>query len=576
MPASIDWCSAACSAGGTASGAGVTGQTPSQILLSLAGEVALLLWSVRMVTAGIQAAFGSRLRAALATGLDSRWRAFGAGLLVTAGLQSSTATAMMIASFSGAGLIALAPALAMMLGANVGTTLIVQIISFDTSAAAPMLILAGYTGMRRFAALSAGETAKALFGLGLMLLSLHLMQGTIAPVEHSQVLRTALGSLSGDPLIALLLAAALSFAAHSSLAAILVVMNLAATGIIETPTMLAMVLGCNLGTAFNPLVQALKENVAARRVPLGNLANRLVGCAVGLPLLPLLAQVLERLALGPAQSAALFHLVFNLAMAGLFLVPLPAIARLLMRLLPEPTAEADPSRQRYLDEAALATPTIALSNATREVLRMADVVDDMLKTSLAAFAEDDPDRVAAVSRADDVLDSLYNQIQLYVGAIAHDSLSEADERRLSEVLGLAINLEHIGDIVEKNLMQMAGKRIRDQRRLPVEALARIGDMHRRLRDHLRLALTVFISQDEVTARRVIREKETFRELERQAIEAHLAQIRTGNREAVIISALQLDIARDLKRIEAHIAATVHRLLERKGLLRESRLMQAAE
>lgn len=554
----------------------MTGQTSTQILLALAGEVALLLWSVQMVTAGISTAFGSRLRAVLATGLDSRWRAFGAGLLVTAGLQSSTATAMMIASFSGAGLIALAPALAMMLGANVGTTLIVQFVSFDMSALVPLLILAGYVGMRRFGQLSAAETAKALFGLGLMLLSLRLMQGTMGPVGHSQVLRTVLGSLSDDPVIALVLAAVLSFAAHSSLAAILVVMSLAATGVIETQTMLAMVLGCNLGTALNPLVQAMKGPIVARRVPLGNLANRLLGCAVGLPLLSVLTPLLERLALGPAQSAALFHLAFNIAMAAFFLFPLPAIARLLMRFIPDPAPEADPSRPRYLDETALATPTIALSNATREVLRMADVVDDMLKTSLEAFEGDDPARVAAVSGADDVLDSLYNQIQLYVGAIAPDALSPAEERRLSEVLALAINLEHIGDIVEKNLMQMAGKRIRDQRRLPGEALVRIADMHLRLREHLRLAVTVFISQDEATARRIVREKETFRELERAATEAHLAEMRTGSREAVIVSALQLDIARDLKRIDAHIAATVHGLLEEKGALIGSRLLRAAE
>ena len=554
----------------------MTGQTPTQILLALAGEVALLLWSVQMVTVGISAAFGSRLRAVLATGLDSRWRAFGAGVLVTAGLQSSTATAMMIASFSGAGLIALAPALAMMLGANVGTTLIVQFVSFDTSTLVPLLILAGYAGMRRFGRLPARETAKAVFGIGLMLLSLRLMQGTMGPVEHSQVLRTVLGSLSDDPLIALLLAAGLSFAAHSSLAAILIVMSLAATGVIGTPTMLAMVLGCNLGTALNPLVQALKGNAAARRVPLGNIANRVLGCLLGLALLPVLTRFIGQLGLAPAQAAALFHLVFNLAMAALFLVPLPAIARLLMRLMPEPAPEADPSRSRYLDKSALSTPTIALSNATREVLRMVDVVDDMLKTSLSAFEGDDLARVAAVSRADDVLDSLFNHIQLYVGAIAETALSEADERRLSAVLVLAINLEHIGDIVEKNLMQMAGKRIRDQRRLPPEALERIADMHQRLRDHLRLAITVFISEDEPTARRIVREKETFRELEREAIESHLAKMRTGHREAVVVSALQLDITRDLKRIDAHIAATVHGLLEQKGALIGSRLLRAAE
>ncbi|WP_332690609.1 Na/Pi cotransporter family protein [Bosea sp. (in: a-proteobacteria)] len=550
------------------------GHSPTQTVLALAGEVALLLWSVQLVTTGISNAFGSRLRSLLAAGLSNRWRAFAVGLAVTAGLQSSTATAMMIASFAEAGAIALAPALAMMLGANVGTTLIVQLVSFDTGSAVPILLLAGYLATRRGRTLTLRELGRAGFGLGLMLLSLRLLQTTMQPVEHSQVLRDILGALSNDPIVALLLAALLSWAAHSSVAAILVVMSLAGAGVVGGATMLAMVLGCNLGTSLNPLLQAWKGDAAARRVPVGNVLNRLVGCALGLVALPLLASGMAQLPLAPAQAAAGFHLAFNIAMALAFLVPLPAVARLLRWLLPDAAPGDDPARSRYLDQAALRTPTVALANATREVLRMADVAETMLRHSQAAFESDDAGKVAEVSQADDVLDSLYNQIQLYVGAIRHDELGEADERRLAGLLSLAINIEHVGDIIEKNLMQMAGKRIRDQRRLEPAALARIGAMHEKLLNHLRLAVTVFISQDEEIARRIVREKETFRELEREAIDRHLAEMRTGRAEAVITSALQLDITRDLKRIDAHLAATVHGLLEQRGELHGTRLMAA--
>ncbi|WNJ88844.1 Na/Pi cotransporter family protein [Bosea sp. 685] len=552
------------------------GQTPTQILLALAGEVALLLWSVQFVTAGVSAALGSRLRSLLADGLNSRWRAFAAGVIVTAGLQSSTATAMMIASFAEVGLIALVPALAMMLGANVGTTLIVQFVAFDTSTAIPLLLLGGYVGLRRFSGVTPRECCRAVFGLGLMLLALRLMQATMQPVEHSQTLKVVLGALSQDPLVALLLAALLSWAAHSSVAAILVVMSLAGAGVIGLETVLAMVLGCNLGTAMNPLIQSLKGNPSSRRVPVGNVANRLIGCLLGLAMLPLLVPQLERLAISPLQVAAFAHLIFNLIMALVFLAPLPAIAGLLMRGFPDASPDSDPARSRYLDRSALRTPAIALSNATREVLRMADVVEEMLAASQDAFASNDTGKILQISRTDDVLDSLYNQIQLYVGAIRHDALSEAEEDRLNALLSLAINLEHVGDIIEKNLMQMAGKRIRDQRRLPADDLERISGMHGRLRDHLRLAVNVFISQDEAMAKRLMHEKEMFRDLERDAVERHLAQMRTGRAEALAVSALQLDITRDLKRIDGHIAATVHGLLERRGLLQSSRLLRAAE
>ena len=552
------------------------GHTPTQTILALAGEVALLLWSVQLVAQAVSNAAGSRLRSFLAQGLTSRWRAFAVGLVVTAGLQSSTATAMMVASFAGSGLVALTPALAMMLGANVGTTLIVQFVIFDTSMAIPLLLIAGYALSKRALLLSLREVGRAIFGLGLMLLSLSLMQATMQPVEHSLVLRNILGSLSQDPIVALLLAAVLSWAAHSSVAAILIVMSLAGAGVIGTATMLAMVLGCNLGTAMNPLVQSLSASTQARRVPVGNLLNRLVGCVAGLALLPALVALLERSSLGAAQTVAAFHFIFNLVLALIFLVPLPAISRLLIKLLPKAADALDPAKSRYLDKSALDRPAIALANATREVLRMADVVDEMLAVSQQAFATDDLSKVTQISRADDVLDSLFNQIQLYVGAIRHEQISEVDEERLGTLLDLAINLEHIGDIIEKNLMQMAAKRIRDRRMLPAEGLARFAAMHTRLRDHLRLALNVFLSQDESTAKRIVREKEMFRDLEREAIERQLVEMRTGSAEAVILSALQLDITRDLKRIDSHIAATVHGLLERRGVLKGSRLLSVAE
>lgn len=553
----------------------MSGETPTRILLALAGEVAMLLWSTQLITSAGMRAFGSRLKHVLGSGLDSRWRAFLAGLAVTAGLQSSTATAMMIASFTMAGTIALVPALAMMLGANVGTTLIVLFFSFDIAVLTPVLLLAGFVLSKRAKGMVASEVGRAVFGLGLMLLSLRLLQATMAPVEHSALLHANLVALSQDPFVAMLLAAILAWAAHSSVAAVLLVMSLAAAGVVQGPAMLAMVIGCNIGSALNPLIQSWGGDDVSRRLPVGNLLNRLLGSMAALALLPWLSQLMEASGLSAAAGVAVAHVAFNLAMAALFLPLLPLLSRLLMRLFPDAERGADPAQPLYLDQEALTTPTVALANATREVLRMADVVETMLRNSEAAFASDDVRKVTETTSADDVIDSLFNQIQLYVGAIDEAHLAPKDEKRLLALLTLAINLEHIGDIVEKSLMQMAGKRIRDQRRLTSAQIQRISQMHQKLCEHLRLAVSVFITKDETTARRLILEKETFRELEQGAVERQLAEMRTGRAEAILTSALELDITRDLKRIDAHIASTVHGLLERRGVLQSSRLVQAA-
>ncbi|HMO28346.1 Na/Pi cotransporter family protein [Enterovirga sp.] len=542
----------------------------TRVLIELIGEVALLMWGIHMVSGGVQRAFGTDLRRVLGIGLRNRLTAFLTGVGVTAALQSSTATALMVTSFSGAGAVDLVPALAVMLGANVGTTLITQALSFDIAYIYPILIGGGVLAYRRGRSSTVRDSAQAVIGIGLMLLSLHLLVHTIAPVENSATLKAVLASITQEPLLAIGATTLFAWAAHSSVASILLVASLSGGGLVTPAATVAMVLGCNLGSALNPLVDALGKEPARLRVPVGNLANRLAGCLLVLPFLDPIARAVMSVDPSPVRLAANLHLLFNLAMAALFIGVLPLLAEGLRRLLPD-RAVSDPGAALYLDEAALTTPSVALANAAREVLRMADIVEEMLRGSQGAFHRDDREKIAAISAMDDILDQLYVSVQGYVGLLAQESLSGAEAKRLTETIALAINLEHIGDIVEKNLMEMARKRIDKGHRLSPESLTAIGEMHGRLLDNLRLALAVYMSRDVDAARRLVAEKEQFRQIEREATERHFQEMRSGRPDAIRTSALQLDITRDLKRIEAHIAATAHGLLESHGELRETRL-----
>lgn len=524
-----------------------------------------------MVSGGVQRALGGNLRDILAVGLRNRGRALLSGIAVTSLLQSSTATALMVTSFSAGGAVDLVPALAVMLGANVGTTLIVQVVSFDISLVYPVLIFLGVAAFRRGRRSVVRDVGTALVGLGIMLLALHLLIDTMRPVEASVALRNLLAAITRDQLLNIILAALLSWAAHSSVAAMLFIMSLAGAQVITTPAALAMVLGANLGSALNPLADGMGKDPARLRVPVGNLINRLVGCALALPLIGPISGWITSFGQSPARVAADFHLGFNLVLALVFVGPLPAMARLLTRLLPEAPKTSDPGAPLYLDDAALTTPTVAVSNASREVLRMADVVAAMLRGSGGAFRRDDRERIADVIRMDDTVDGLYGAIQRYLGAIPHDALSEDEAQRIADILALAINLEHIGDIVDKNLMELASKRINNHLRLSEKELAGVDDMLARLLDHLQLAVAVFMSGDAEAARRLVAEKEQFREIERDATHRHFMRMRSGRSAEIEASALQLDITRDLKRIEAHIASTAYSVLEKSGQLRTSRL-----
>jgi phosphate:Na+ symporter len=541
-------------------------------LIDLAGAIALLVWGVHMVQTGVIRAFGLQLRRMLSRTLANRLGAFAAGLGVTSILQSSTATGLMAASFAADGLIDLVPALAVMLGANVGTTLIVQALSFDVSRISLLLILVGVLMFRRGKITRTRDLGRVAIGLGLILIALAHLMALVTPYEDVPSLRMLLGTVTTQPLIDVVLAAVLTWLAHSSVAMVLLIMTFAAQGVIPPHAAFALVIGANLGSALNPLLESgPSSDPASRRLPIGNVINRVVGFALALPFLGWLGPHLLSLEPNPARAVADFHTAFNLVLALLFLPILTPFARLLGWLLPARIDTADPSRPIYLDHAARETPSIALAGAAREALRMADVFEEMLRGSLESLDRGDRKRVSETKRMDDVLDHLDRAIKEYLRSLDPDALDEADHRRLAEILAFATNIEHAGDIVEKSLMPLAAKRIKHGIAFAEADREDLRAMIERLIANMRTAAAVFMTEDPRAARRLIGEKEVFRDFETRATKAHFGQVAAGRMESVDTGRLHLDIMRDLKRVNAHLAAAAYPILEDRGELLPSRL-----
>jgi len=542
-------------------------------LLNLAGSIALLLWGVRMVQTGIQRSFGARLRTALGAALRTPSKAFLTGLGVTAILQSSTATGLMVSGFAAGGLVDLVPALAVMLGANVGTTLIVQLLSLDLSAATPALILLGVLMFRRGQVTRTRDLGRVAIGLGLMLMALHQLLDLVTPFEDAPSLRMLLGSVATEPVLDVVLAAGLTWAAHSSVAIVLLIMSLAAKGVVPPHAAFALVLGANLGTALNPLLEGAEgSDAAARRVPAGNLGTRLVGVVIGLLVLPWAGPWLVTIEPDAARAVADLHLAFNLVLAGLFFPFLRQYAALLRRLFPARVEAADPSRPIYLDEAARETPVVAVGAAAREALRLADMLEAMLLAAREAFVADDRKRVAEARRMDDVLDKLNGAIKVYLTGLDPEAVSEADQRRIAEILAFTTNLEHAGDVVDKNLLGHAAKRLKRNLVLPPAQASEVSALIARLVANVRAAAAVFMTEDVRAARLLVAEKEAFRDLEAEATEAHFAQISSGQKAAAEAGAWRLDLLRDLKRINAHLVeGAAYPVLKSQGELLPTRL-----
>src|SRR3984885_11518165 len=550
----------------------------SLVLLDLMGGVALLLWGLHMVLTGVLRAFGPNLRRFLAKALRNRFTAFAAGLGLTALLQSSTATGLMTASLAADGLVSLVPALAIMLGANVGTTLILQLLSFDISAFAPVLFLIGLVVFRIGGTSLTRAIGRVAIGLGLILLALHILLDTLAPAEQAPAVRALLASITNDPVLCIVIAAVLTWAAHSSVAVVLLVMSLTYSQFVTPEAALALVLGANFGSAINPLIEAgVRGDPASRRLPVGNLLNRLVGILIALPFLPTIARELSTLQPDAAKMTAEFHMLFNVALAVIFIGLLDPVAWLLARLLPEKKQTADASMPRYLDEAALENPPLALANAARETLRMGDSVEAMLREVMAALMANDRKLASDVSRLDNVVDRLNEAIKLYITKLTRDSLDEREGRRAMEIVSFTINLEHIGDIIDKNLCELAGKKIKRRYQFSTEGAAELTAFHKRVVESLQSAFGIFMTGDVEAARKLLREKAELRKAELEAADRHFERLREGRPESLETTSLHLDVLADLKRIHSHICSVAYPVLEAAGELpaRESAKSDAA-
>jgi phosphate:Na+ symporter len=349
-------------------------------------------------------------------------------------------------------------------------------------------------------------------------------------------------------------------------------MALATKGVVPPHAAFALVLGANLGTAINPLLESgVAGDPAGKRLPVGNLVNRLVGVGLGLALLDWIGPNLVTLDPDPARAVADFHTGFNIVMAALFLPVLTPFARLLTRVLPVRVDAADPSQPIYLDGAARETPTIALAAAAREALRMVDVFEDMLRGAIDSLDRDDRKRVAETKRMDDVLDRLDRAIKEYLTSLDTDALDEVDHRRMSEIVAFCTSIEHAGDIVERSLMPLAAKRIKQGIAFSEARQHEIRGMIERLIANARAAAAVFMTEDPRSARRLLREKEVFRDFETSATQSQFGRSRAGPQESVEAGRLHLDIVRDLKRVNSHLSAAAYPILEGQGELLPSRL-----
>ena len=544
-------------------------------LLNLLAAIALLVWGTQIVRTGILRVFGERLQRVIALGVGSRPAALATGVGVTALVQSSTATCLIVSPFVGKGLVTTAAALAVMLGADVGTSLMTVVFSFDLSWLSPLAIFVGVVLFVTREQSTAGRLGLVTIGVGLITLALQLIVAATQPLVQSPVVRTLLIALPSEVLLDMLVGALLTFMSYSSLAIVLLTAALASQGLVPVPEALGLVLGANLGSGLLGLLTTAKSNIATRRLPLGNLLFKLVGCALAVPLLPRAHVLLQDAVPLIAQQVVLFHLAFNVALALLFIAFTGPIGRALERWWVAPPAPPGATRPQHLDPMALATPSLAISCAAREALHQADVVETMLRGVLPVLRHNDLQLSEQLRRLDDTVDSLYSAIKFYLTQISGEALTERESRRWTDIVSFTINMEQIGDIIERVLQDIEDKKIRKNRSFSAAGMAEICHLHERLVANLRLGMSVFLDGHPRDAKRLLEEKARFRDLEHEYAASHIARLRENTPQSIETSSLHLDLISELKRINSHICSIAYPILESAGALSATRLKQVS-
>jgi phosphate:Na+ symporter len=540
-------------------------------ILNIVAGVSLLVWGTYIVRTGVLRMYGGDLRRILRRSVQTRWRAFLAGLGVTALIQSSNATALMIASFAGQGLIATAPALAVMLGADVGTALMTLVFSFDLRWLSPLFIVVGVTLFMRRENTKFGRFGRVLIGLGLIILALQLIVAAARPLTQATGVKIIAGSLTGDTLLDMVVAALFTMLSYSSLAVVLLTATLATSNVISLPVALGLVLGANLGSGLLAMTNTMTSPPEARRVNLGNLLFRLTGCMIVVPLLPYIDEFTRRFDIDDGALVVYFHLAFNVALAAGFLFLTEPVARLAERLMPDRPDDNDPSKPRYLDPSALTTPALAIGCAAREAMRVGDAVEQMLAGVLTVLRTNDRVLAERLRQMDDVVDDLYTAIKLYLTQISREALDEKEGRRWADIVSFTINMEQIGDIIERIITDLEDKKIDKGRKFSDAGMAEIVDLHTRLIGNLRLGLSVFLHGDLKSAQQLLAEKVLFRDLERAYADSHLARLAGNTVDSIETSSLHLDLIADLRRINSHICSVAYPILEEAGVLARTRL-----
>ena len=541
------------------------------ILIELLGSVALLLWGLRMVRTGVMRAYGTNLKRFARRSEGKVFPAFLSGLVVAALLQSSTATILISASFAGQNLIGVGSAFITMLGADVGTSIAVLIASQKFTTVAPLLLAIGVFGFIASKENKWQNVFRAVSGLGLILFALLLISNTAGELSKFEQFKSLLEIFSNQPIFFVLLALVMTYLSYSSLAIVLLSVSFLATGVIGLNEGLYLVLGANLGSGMLPLISSWNSSVVEKTPIIANLLVRILCILIFYPFVEISAQFLLSF-VSIELVPAIYHLALNLIVAIVGISFSSQILSFTSKLVLEDNID-NINDSKFIETDDFSMPAISLANAKRQALRMAEISQNMVVSSLAVMRDDNDMLRNEILKNEDDVDNLFDSIKLYIARILQEELTPAESQQALNILNFTTNMEHIGDIVNSSLMDISEKKISQHIHFSKEGFGEIISIHEVVCSNYDLAISTFMSNDCELAKVLYGKKQELHKLEKSSVSKHIQRIGKGVTDSLETSSMHIDVIRDYKRVNSLLSSIAYPILFASGEILETRLKQ---
>jgi len=543
-----------------------------QTLISIAGAAALLIWAVRLVRTGVERGFAAPMRIWLRHSAKNRLLAAGTGMGAAVLLQSSTAVAVLTSNFIAKGGLATATGLAILLGADVGSALVTQLLMLRQPILIPLLLLIGIVIFLRGEGSSTRQIGRILIGLALIFISLDMIRAATAPMITDPATQSVMAYLGRDLFSAFVIGAVFAWGVHSSVAAVLLFVTLAGQAILPVSAAAAMILGANLGGAFIAFVLTYTAPLASRHMVVGNLVLRGGVAVVAILAIAWTPDILSYLGDTPIRQSINLHLAFNVVLAVLALPLVGPVTSVLTKVIVEkPGSDATLSAISALDPNLVDKPRRGLDSAARELLGMGQKIEQMLQATEPLYDRWNNDTAQSIVAQDAALKETHLEIKLYLARMGQKGLDEDLSRRSMELASISTSLDSASDAIARTMLDLAQRLDAQNLQFSTQGRSEISDFSERVQSNVQLALNVMMHQNPAEARELVAAKEKVRKVEQKLQRSHIGRLREGLAESIETSNIHQETLRALKQINTAFSMVGYPILVKSGDLLKSRL-----